>query len=376
MANPINLTQSFSLSNRAVVTSLFLIWLAVQSFLFIKFGGRTSVDSELYLADAANLLEGRMPQGRSIWYVSYAAFLSAIFFFGGDITTVVFIQILLSGVAAFCLYHLTIEIFNKKNVAVLAVLFYLLWIKIHEWNTFLYTESLFTSCSIISFTVLVKAKSHWQYAMTFLLILFTFFIRPTGFAFLIGLGCYGFFSLNHRNLKKIIPIFSCLVIIGLVLLSKMLASYTLIDSYAKAEIIYPNMTLGIEVPAELVIPSQDRSTMMRVILFGINNPLYFLKLFSLKLFLFLGNIKPYFSLLHNVWIVGVLYPLYFFAVRGFSIFPEHRKEKYFIVGFVIAQSLTVAFTSENWDGRFLVPLLPFVFLLSANGIVTVFKKMK
>jgi Dolichyl-phosphate-mannose-protein mannosyltransferase len=374
MANQTNSILPFLPSDRALYAFLFLVWLLVQSAFFIKYGARTSVDSQLYLTDATNLLAGKWPEGRSIWYISYSAFLAFIFFFGGNNEVVVFVQIALSGVAIFFLYRLAMEIFAERNVAILSVLFYLLWFKIHEWNTFLYTESVFTSCSIISFAVLVKSKSLLQYLGAFLLIIFTFFIRPTGFAFLIGLGCYGFFSLSHRNLRNAIWIVSFLLVIGMVLLSKMLTDYTLIESYDKGEIIYPNMTLGIEVPTELTIPSQDKPTMMRVFLFGINNPLYFFKLFSLKLFLFLGNIKPYFSPLHNALIVMILYPLYFFAIRAFMEFPALRKEKYFIAGFVIAQSLTVALTSENWDGRFLIPLLPFVFLLSASGIVLVFKK--
>jgi hypothetical protein len=132
--------------------------------------------------------------------------------------------------------------------------------------------------------------------------------------------------------------------------------------------------LGMEAPSDLYIPDATHSTLVSVFLFASYNPVYFLKLFFLKLFLFLGNVKPYFSVLHNTVIVLILYPLYFFSVKGFLKFPSHRKEKYFVAGFVIAQALTVALTSENWDGRFLVPLLPFVFLLAADGAALVFKK--
>jgi hypothetical protein len=362
------------ISNRTLFVSLFLLWLFIQTALFLKFGARTSVDSELYLTDATHLLRGQLPEGRSIWYISYSAFLALTFFCGGNNSVVIFVQILLSGVATFCLYQIAMEVYGKRNVAILAVLFYLLWIKIHEWNTFLYTESLFTSCSIISFAVLMKSKLTWHYVVAGLLFLFTFFIRPTGFALVIGLLCYGLSSLKKENLKRVIPLGFIGAIGVVVLLIGMLESFTLIESYSKAEIIYPNITLGIEVPLDLYIPDADHSTLVRVFLFAFYNPVYFLKLFFLKLFLFLGNVKPYFSALHNTAIVLILYPLYFFAVKGFLKFPAHRKEKYFVAGFVIAQTMTVALTSENWDGRFLVPLLPFVFLLAANGIALAFKK--
>jgi hypothetical protein len=366
--------KSMVVSNRTLFVFLFLLWLLIQAVFFIKFGARTSVDSELYLADAMNLLNRQLPEGRSIWYISYSAFLALIFFFGGSNIAVVVVQILLSGVAAFYLYKIAMEIYSKRNVAIMAVLFYLLWIKTHEWNTFLYTESLFTSCSIISFAVLMKSKNVRQYFIAGLLLLFTFFIRPTGFALVIGLLCYSMFSVRREYLKWVIPLGFIGVMAALALLVGMLESFTLIESYAKAEIIYPNITLGMEAPSDLYIPKNDHSTLVRVFLFAIYNPVYFLKIFFLKLFLFLGNVKPYFSTFHNAVIVLILYPLYFFAGRGFLKFPRHRKENYFIAGFAIAQVLTVALTSENWDGRFLVPVLPFVFLLAANGVALAFEK--
>ena len=366
--------NSIVIRDVTLLASLLLLWSLIQIILFIKFGVRTSVDSELYISDAMNLLDGKLPEGRSIWYVSYSSFLALIFFMGGNITVVILIQIALSGVATYCLFQLAMKIFNMREVAILAVVFYLLWIKIHEWNTFLYTESLFTSCCIISLTVLVKSKATWQYLVACVLLIFTFFIRPTGFALVIGLLCYGLFSIKGFFSKKALVSLSLMVVVGaVVILSGMLESYTLIESYAKAEIIYPNITLGVVAPPDVYIPNADHSVLVRVLLFAIYNPLYFLELFFLKLILFIGNIKPYFSTFHNVAIALTLYPLYVFAIKGFFRSPAHRKEKYFIVGFVSAQALIVALTSENWDGRFLVPLLPFVFLLSANGFVSVFK---
>lgn len=365
--------KSIALSNRAIFVLGFLLWFLIQTILLIKFGVRTSVDSELYLNDSTNLLNGHLPLGRNIWYISYSAFLALIFFLGGNNAVVVGVQILLSGVAAFCLYIAAIEIYSKRNVAILAVLFYLMWIKIHEWNTFLYTESLFTSCAVISFTALIKSKKPLHYLMVGLLFLFTFFIRPTGFALVVGLLCYGFYFFKKDYFKRVI-LLGLVGAIGVgILLASMLESFTLIESYSTAEIIYPGITLGMNIPSDLCIPPTDHSTLERVFLFALHNPVYFLKLFFLKLILFLGNVKPYFSITHNTIIVFVLFPLYFFAIKGFLYFPKHRNEKCFIAALILVQALTVALTSENWDGRFLVPLLPFIFLLAAQGINLSFK---
>ncbi len=40
-----------------------------------------------------------------------------------------------------------------------------------------------------------------------------------------------------------------------------------------------------------------------------------------------------------------------------------------------AHTFTVSMTSENWDGRFLLVILPFVFICSAVGISKLLKKI-
>jgi hypothetical protein len=159
-----------------------------------------------------------------------------------------------------------------------------------------------------------------------------------------------------------------MLMVGLfLLLNAMLKDSMLVESYASGEVIYPSISLGIKPPVDLIIPITDHYPLTRVVLFIAGNPIYFLKLYFVKLFLFLGNMKPYYSPIHNVMIALVLYPLYGMAIRGYKIMDRHQG-KYFIAAYVVTQSFSVAMTSENWDGRFLIPLLPFIFILSAIGI--------
>ena len=153
-----------------------------------------------------------------------------------------------------------------------------------------------------------------------------------------------------------------------VLLNKMLASYILVESYARAEIIYPGITLGVRPPARLAVPGAHLAPLARLVVFIALNPLYFFKIAAIKLLLFAANVKPYYSWAHNSAVAAVLWPLYYFALRGWRRLPARCPAAYFIGGFVGAQALTVALTTENWDGRFLVPVLPFVFVLSALGL--------
>jgi hypothetical protein len=160
------------------------------------------------------------------------------------------------------------------------------------------------------------------------------------------------------------------------LLNNMLSQFTLVESYAKGEVIYPNIRLGVEVPNDLMIPDTSLSPLARLGMFVFYNPFYFAKITLLKLFLFLANVKPYFSWLHNLLITLVLYPLYIFAFLGFKHFHDKICGKYFILGFILAQCLTVMLTTENWDGRFLIPILPFILILSAMGIQWISRRVR
>jgi hypothetical protein len=59
--------------------------------------------------------------------------------------------------------------------------------------------------------------------------------------------------------------------------------------------------------------------------------------------------------------------MYFLAIKGFRLMNNHEL-KIFIGTFLGLQILMVSLTSENWDGRFLLPVLPVVFILSSFGI--------
>ncbi|WKN33376.1 hypothetical protein PZB74_08520 [Porifericola rhodea] len=159
-------------------------------------------------------------------------------------------------------------------------------------------------------------------------------------------------------------------VISLAVLHKMLVSYELVESYAKGEIIYPDVRLGISVPSNLIVPKNSLPPLVTLIQFVVFNPLYFIKITAIKVFLFLSNVKPYFSWLHNLLIIFILYPLYGFGIVGLRKYSYDKRILHFIVSYIIAQTITVGLTTENWDGRFLVPVLPFIFILSAIGLYT------
>ncbi|MDB5257127.1 MAG: hypothetical protein JWM14_1822 [Chitinophagaceae bacterium] len=357
---------------------LFAVWLLVEGLVWQHYGTIEAIDSDFYLTNAQVLSQGHFPTDRGLWYSSYSIFLAFVLGLGGNLTTVVLLQFLFSGIAAFALYKVVYRLFQNYTTAFIAVLQYLLWIKIHQWNSYIYTESLFISFSILSFALLCLSKEIIHYVFAALVVAFTLFLRPTGICFFIGICGYLIFLLSHKkqlSISFLLIIIASALLLILVLVNKMLEEYIyyFIDSYSKAELIYPNVNLGLSAAQQLDKPSPAHAPVIQLIEFILYNPLYFLKLFCIKCLLFLGNAKPYFSWLHNLMIVIVLYPIYTFAVYGFKKM-DWTKENVLMISFIGMQILTISMTSENWDGRFLILILPFIFIYSAFGVSCLLKK--
>lgn len=357
--------------SRWIIAFIFIFWVSVQLFLLSR-GVKTGVDSEVYISNARSILAGDTITGIDFWHIGYSYFLASIFWIGGNLLTVILSQIILSGLALIALFSLAYKLSGDKRVAVIASLLFVGWFKIHEWNTFIYSESLFTSCVLISLAILNRCTKPWHYLVCLPLFCFTFLIRPTGVGLLAGLVAYVLYELDARLefSKKWFYIGATgVVVLFAYVLQLELTDYvnSILESYSKAEIIYPNIKLWITVPDDLWLPAESTAPYMKLLSFAWHNPLYFVKLFSLKFLLFFANLKPYFSWLHNLFIILILFPSYYFAVHGFKQLRSCG-ERYFMLVFIFFQALTVACTSENWDGRFLIPVLPMIFVLAGIGL--------
>jgi hypothetical protein len=320
-------------------------------------------------------MQGILPEERGLWYSGASLFLALVFLFGGNLEAVVIIQILLSCASACFIYLSAKKITQNIGAGILASVLYIVWIPIHEWNTFIYTESLFTSFCILSFTALLFSRNRWHYALTAILFLYTFSIRPTGFSLVVAWAVYLIVLIPRPWLKIIIiPIIVVLGVFIQLIGNTMLQSYNPVPAYIASEIIYPKITLGIEAPANLIVPDAI-TPLQKVFSFALYNPIYFMKLFFIKVALFYGNIKPYYSLIHNLAIILFLYPLYYFACCSFSGIKGFQKEKFFMASFILANGTIVGLTTENWDGRFLVPVLPFIFVLASGPLFVCMGRM-
>jgi hypothetical protein len=351
---------------------LILLWAISQTIAYFHFDMRMSVDSDRYINNAINITQGIFPEGPEIFYYSYSLIIALLHLLGVKPENVIYVHFVTAILSIICIYKLTKKINGNNIVAFIATALYIGWFKFQQWNLIVYTDAMFCHLVIVSVYVLVVAKKPSEWLSAFFLVVFTSLLRPTGVGFLFAVVAYVTYSFSSRlNFHRHAKALACtaLTVGSVIFLNVVLGEFidSFIASYSASEIIYPKITLLVEKPNSLIIPAREHQPIIRLFLFAFGNPIYFAKLSIIKGLLFLGHVKPYYSTAHNIFIVAFLYPMYFLAIKGFRLMNNHEL-KIFIGTFLGLQILMVSLTSENWDGRFLLPVLPVVFILSSFGI--------
>ena len=283
---------------------------------------RTSVDSELYISGADSMLNGQFPKGREILYSSYMFILAILSLLNIGYENVIYIHFLAAIIAIFSSYQLALKLTNNNVAAFFAPLLYILWIKFQQWNLIVYTYAIFSHMVIISIYALVISRNAKERIVVILLILFTSFLRPTGLGLLLATSIY---FLNSIIETKEAKLYTKLITLAILVsffawfLNSVLDDFidSIIESYKMAEIIYPKINILVDKPSSLYIPDVNHQPLIRLFLFIIKNPIYFIKISTVKGLFFLGHIKPYYSFKHNLIIAGFLYPIYLLAIKGY-----------------------------------------------------------
>jgi hypothetical protein len=152
------------------------------------------------------------------------------------------------------------------------------------------------------------------------------------------------------------------------LLNYQLATYTLIETYQRGDLMFLVKEWAVHSAQPLDLPPPSLSPVGRLAYFYWHNPAVGLRLMSGKLFVFTSGLKPHYSLLHKAMSVLLLWPCYWLAARAARCRLVWRRARLFLVLVPMLQAGIVMLTVDDYDVRFLAPVLPFVFVLAALSI--------
>ena len=148
-------------------------------------------------------------------------------------------------------------------------------------------------------------------------------------------------------------------------LNHQLATYYLMDTYQRGELIFRYPLWAVHQAQPLLMPANGTGPVMRVLYFATHNPTYLGRLMLGKLFVFVSYLKPHYSLAHRVVGVLVLWPAYWLAARATRRPGIWQPARVFLAAIFLLQAAIIMLTVDDWDVRFLAPVLPAVFVLAA-----------
>lgn len=363
---------------------LLILYSLVSVICFQYYGIKIMVDSERYLNYAANLRSGFYVETHNFWYFGYVAFLYIIKLFSQDNLVIIIGQYFLGYLGVLAIYEAGRLLFSNKFQALFPALLMIAFIEIPMWNSFILSESFYISFTCFSIYFLValykKGVNPIRLLVAIAIILLTVIAKPTGIS-LLGAVLVPFL---YKVINLVKPFALRWAIIGfagllfLMLTNKMLSTFTLIENdYVKGEIIYgisnypdypDHDRLVLSPPDNLYIPSVEYPPIIRIVSFILHNPAYWLTLFFTKFYYFIMHIRPYWSVSHNLFSLLFLIPVYGLSIRSFFVREFPKEILLFIIPYFTIHVLSVCLSTVDWDGRFLMPLLPVLFLLAAAGI--------
>ena len=344
-------------------------------------GVKLGNDSKFYLREAQNIING---ESSILDYKSkfgYLLFLLPFLYLGLPLYSVVLFQILITSVAALCLYKITEKFFCKLSGVVCVGLF-LLYFPLQIRNFYILTEILFIDISIILFFFLVFFKKKYL-PFVIVLLLFLISIRPNGIVFVFSMliSLFLFLIKNKKYLYLGIYLFLCCLILFPIInfLNAYLQDLNLIESLNKGIIwgysfqtgkICKSSCLSIE-----LINNDFPNTLFGYFQFVSINFIEYFKIFFYKIFWMLLRARPYYSDLHNIYLLSLDLILYSSLLYGFIMKQKNLLSLDFINFYILFSIILVGLTFADWSGRFSLYILPFMMIFSSHGILIFVKKI-
>jgi hypothetical protein len=368
------------------------MWLLVQAGFLLKFHGpHFANDSARYLDYATNLAQHGYYQAEpgavaatianngvdnfqyehNQRYILYPWFQSVWLRLGAGRWGIVLAQLAISGLAAGALYGAVRRLAGgRRGAAGLATALFMVWPDVQQFNCYLLTESLFISLSVLSFWALVRVRGGgWlAWAQLAVLLVLTALVRPNGFvvagaAALAGLAAL--YAQRRQVFWALVGLAALATPLAVWWLNYQLVSFFIVETYLRGELMFGTPVWAIRPSAPLILPPSGLGQMSRVLHFATHNPGFLTHLMLGKLLVFFSSIKPYYSLGHCLLSVAVLWPAYWLAARGSQRPAVWLPARAFLAGVPVLQAAVVMLTVDDYDVRFLAPVLPFVFALAA-----------
>jgi hypothetical protein len=346
---------------------LLFSWIIVQSLLTWQYGIVTGLEATKYIDEANHFLHfGYFKTNNHYLYSTEIFLIVAAIKLHLGYAVIVVVQLLLNLFATIMFYRLSISFLKTPFIATMATFFFIVNIPYQVYNSFLFTESIFYSLTIIysSYVLQLKKLTIKNSLLMLLLLVLLSVTRPTGILFFVVTAIYIFFRfLNKLNMlyKTLILTFS--IFVFLIIVNAMLQVGGSLDFMLPFK--KENIICGVNTVNNADIKTFEKGNSLQGIVYYIfNNEEQFLRLAKLKTLSFFGMLRTYYSLFHNVFLVLFFYPFYILSFIGiWEKIKLKDKRIIYVVSIILLYWFTTLLTCDDWHNRFILTVSPFLFLL-------------
>jgi hypothetical protein len=353
------------------IALLAALWLLVQiSLLWVK-GITTNMEGQVHVNVANYFLQHGHFEVAKSWFYAIPTLLLAFFIKTGiGYWGVIIVQLLVNAIASCCFYKMCFHLQQNRNVAFVATLLLIVFIPLQAWNSYLYTESLFISLSIVFSSWLVRSSLGPAGLAGLLLgLLMLVVTRPSGILFVAPAMLYvAQQKMSGKNafVKKSLLVLAALGIVVCIVNAAFKGGegdFNVMKPFVEAHIICFMPTAGGTTSLQLANTGQPLSDLLYYIL---HNPFHFLELFFLRLVSFFNLARPYYSTAHNLLLYAAMVPVYLFATAG--LFSKAKVPgRYYLITLVVLYAIAIALQCDDYHSRFTMVVFPYIFYFAAAG---------
>jgi hypothetical protein len=359
--------------------ALGLSWLLVQSILFYQYGIHTEMEAAKYIHEANLLInEGRVSSSNYWLYSSQIFLIAAAIKFHTGYFIVYLVQLFFNALATAAFYRLLVKLSSRQTAFILTLLL-IACIPLQTFNSFLQTESLFYSFTILysSYLLAMERFTFKNSVIIFLFLVLICLTRPTGLLFVPGSFLYLFFK-YARGLSTIVKLGITVggTILFLFVLNIALGSGGELDfmlPYRDERIICGVPTLTRYRDIEV---SDNPNSIYGLLYYITHNAGQFTRLAWWRTKAFFGITRSYYSKGHNLYLYIYFFPLYLLALL--SLGKWIRKNRYiplYCISVILITWLTVILTCDDWHNRWFLSVVPYIYILSAPMVQAIMEKL-
>jgi hypothetical protein len=355
---------------------LFIVWAIVNAIIIYSNGIIADGEAVKYIFEANTLLKTGSLSANNFWfYFTQISLLAIAFKTGLGYAFVISVQLFFSAWALLSFYRLAASLFPKQ-IAFTGTLIFLLNYPYHEFNTYLQTESLFHSFTII-FTAYLLRLNKLTLPHAVILFLSTVLIcitRPTGLLLVPGIALYLFFAFFKAIGTRLkIGIVACCSIGFLVLMNSVIGSkgeWDFMLPYLDERIIcgVPTLHHFVDIKTD---PNGD--SMYGLFYYITHNFDQFIRMAYLRSKAFFGLLRTYYGRGHNTYLAVFFYPLYAAALLSIGWWWKHHANRllYFCCAVLMTWGTTLL-TCDDWHNRWFLTISPWIILAGLPAITKLF----